>query len=214
MPAQERSHYHDSRLSRELNSVHKALKLTHFSRWRTPVPRPPQTCYDAICSFPCVASLLFVLKAYTAISIVQIIGNILLFFVHTHLRESIPPIKCYQFGPTDGNCERRHAKSQSKYLLRHAIFAFQERDRNGIRKTKETQHRWVRNAPGTFAYHGMPSVTPSLSKNENCVQISPKAESVSKRRPKSKWQNKNCTHFYLAIRVSPIASRSRAGGGI
>lgn len=49
------------------------------------------------------------------------ISNTRVFFVHTHLRESIPPIKRYQFGPTDGNCERRHAKSKLKYLLRHAI---------------------------------------------------------------------------------------------
>jgi len=60
-------------------------------------------------------------------------ATFLIFFVHTHLGESIPPIKRYQFGPTDGNCERRHAKSQSKYLLRHTILPSERKD---IRKTE------------------------------------------------------------------------------
>jgi len=60
-------------------------------------------------------------KTATSATSGKSLATFLIFFVHTHLGESTPPVRRYQFGPTDDNCERRHAKSQSKYLLRHAM---------------------------------------------------------------------------------------------
>ena len=59
--------------------------------------------------FQCVGVLMFALKAYTTKSIVQVIGNISN-ILRSHDGESIPPIKRYQFGPTE------------------LLFSFQERD--------------------------------------------------------------------------------------
>jgi len=78
-------------------------------------PVPPKHAMTQSVHFNASAHCCLFLKLIRQYQLCKSSATFLLFFVHTHLRESIPPIKRYQFGPTDGNCERRHAKSQSKY---------------------------------------------------------------------------------------------------